>query len=327
MAIGTQSTFVLYDEQFWGGFWEKISQMIDGFNQASANSIRMIRQDLKGEYDRESFIQRLAGLDQRRDPTATGPITPLSMSQDERIGVKLNRRIGPVEDTLDRWLKIGDSPETMSFIIGQMAAEEAAASMLNRGLIAVTTAIAGVAALNFDATAETTKTLKAQWLHRASALLGDRATSLVAWVMHSKPWFDMGEDQLTSNVTGIANVVIYGGTPGTLGLPVLVTDSPSLVNAGSTPTYETLGLVSDAVVVTESQERQLASETKTGGENLTISWQAEYAFNVRPKGFKWDIASGGPNPTDAALGTTTNWDQVVTDIKDCAGVRVLTEGS
>jgi hypothetical protein len=41
------------------------------------------------------------------------------------------------------------------------------------------------------------------------------------------------------------------------------------------------------------------------------------------KGFKWDVANGGANSTDTALGTTTNRDKAMAEDKNLAGVRIV----
>jgi hypothetical protein len=41
------------------------------------------------------------------------------------------------------------------------------------------------------------------------------------------------------------------------------------------------------------------------------------------KGYTWDEASGGKSPSDAALGTGANWDQVATSDKHTAGVITI----
>jgi len=62
-----------------------------------------------------------------------------------------------------------------------------------------------------------------------------------------------------------------------------------------------------------------------GLENLARIWQSEYAYNITIKGKKWDITNGALNPSDAALGTTTNWDTVASDDKNTAGVRLVSQ--
>jgi hypothetical protein len=126
-------------------------------------------------------------------------------------------------------------------------------------------------------------------------------------------------------VVNVADRVIYEASPVTLNRPVIVSDISSLINevSGSTTTYNVLGLTTNGVVVTESEQSEVISEVVTGLENLVLRLQGEYAVNVGCKGYKWDTTGGGVNPTTASLGTTTNWDQVMTSIKDLAGVRCL----
>ena len=92
---------------------------------------------------------------------------------------------------------------------------------------------------------------------------------------------------------------------------------------GSTVTYNVLGLVGDAVVATESEEREVVSEVITGKENLLFRVQGEYAFNLECKGMAWDITNGGANPADTAIATSTNWDKKATSDKDLPGVRIV----
>ena len=145
--------------------------------------------------------------------------------------------------------------------------------------------------------------------------------------MHSKAYFDLVKEQISANITNVADRVIYGGTPATLNRPVIISDVPALTdaNGSATDTYNTLGLVADGVVISESEQSDIISEIVTGLENLVFRIQGEYAFNVKCKGFKWDVTNGGANPTDTALGTTTNWDKAATDNKDLAGVRIVTQ--
>jgi hypothetical protein len=163
---------------------------------------------------------------------------------------------------------------------------------------------------------------------RTLAKFGDMAGDIVCWIGHSKPYYDILNGMISDKVTGLADLVtIQGGIPATLGRAFVITDAPALTdaNGSAADTYNTLGLVSGAVVVTESEADSFATEIVTGLENLARRWQSEYGYNVECKGFKWDIANGGINPSDATLGTTTNWDQVAYDDKLTAGVRLVTQ--
>jgi hypothetical protein len=84
-----------------------------------------------------------------------------------------------------------------------------------------------------------------------------------------------------------------------------------------------LGLTEDACTISESEERNIVSELVTGKENLIMRIQGEYAFNVNVKGCAWDLTNGGTNPSATALATSSNWDQVVSDVKSLGGIRIL----
>ncbi|HSH64442.1 MAG TPA: major capsid protein, partial [Bacteroidia bacterium] len=70
-------------------------------------------------YEKESFFTEIANLVTRRDISSVSAATALKAAQSERIGVKLNRKIGPVDNTLDMFRKIAADDKLASFIIGK----------------------------------------------------------------------------------------------------------------------------------------------------------------------------------------------------------------
>jgi hypothetical protein len=325
MAIGTLSDFKIYNEEFFGGFNEVVQQNSGIFNGVSSNTMRLVPKMLKGEFERESFFKAVETLVSHRDPTSTSTVTPQKLEQGEMVGVKLNRKIGPAEQTMDAFKKIQIDPREFSFVLGQQAGEEALRDYVNTGALAVSTAIATRSDLVTSALTESVKKLRAEYLIRAMAKMGDRSQRVRAWVMHSKPWFDLMEGQVADKVTNIADVVIYGGAPGTLGRPVIVTDSPYLINNdsdGDPENYMVLGLTEDAVVMNQSEEETILSDTVLGKENIIMQYQGEYAYNLRVKGFAYD---GSANPNDSALGNPVSWNYLMHDVKLGPGVLLLVE--
>jgi len=324
MAAGVSTTnWKVYEEQFWGGFTEVQEQNIRAFDAASAGAIRIVAARKRGNYEQESFLKKVSALVTRRDITSVSTAADTGLVTDELVRVKINRKIGPVAETLDAWRKIGQDPATMSFLLGQQAAPDIQADYLNSAIRAVRAAITAVTALNFDGTAGV---LSFASLIAGLALFGDKATSIVCWLMHSKPFFDLFSDGITNyKIDTVGGFMLVTGTPVSLGRPIVVTDSAALITTGSPNQYHTLGLVADAVTVTESEERVIESDLVTGLENLVMRVQGEYAFNVGVKGAQWDMTAGGVNPTDAALVTSTNWDKVATDNKSCAGIRIYSD--
>lgn len=324
MAIGKASDFKIYEPQYYGGAWEGISQIVDAFNAASRNALRLVPRSVIGQYEKESFWKSISGLIAHRDTTSVAGVTDGKLEQDENVSVKVARKIGPIAQTLDAWRKIGSNPQEMSFQLGRMIAAEKAKDYINSGILAAETAISGVAALNFDATGGSTKTLTHGHLVSGMAKLGDYAQRIVCWVMHSKPFFDLMQQAITDKVFEVAGATIIGGNVASLGRPTIVIDSPALwdLNGSATDTYNVLGLVENAAIVTESETEELVSEVVTGLENLVFRVQGEYAFNLAVQGFSWDVTNGGANPVDATLGTSSNWDSNVSSAKLQAGVRI-----
>lgn len=327
MATSILTDFKLHDAQFQAGMWEGITQFVNAFNGASANTIRLVTQGLQGQYAKESFFQNISDAISRRDVTSVSDATAKKLTQEETISVKVNRKIGPVELTLDSIRKIAKDQQEISFILGQMIGELKAKDMLNTGVLSVEAALQGQTDLVFDATGQSTKTLTTAYLVSGMAKMGDMSERVKAWVMHSKPYFDLVNEQIGAKIVNVADRVIYGGTPATLNRPVIIADIPALhdANGSATDTYNVLGLVSDGVVLTESEPTDMVDEIVSGKENLIFRMQGEYAYNIGCKGFKWDTQNGGANPTDGALGTTTNWDKVMASVKDLAGVRIVVQ--
>lgn len=323
MAIGKASDFQIYHDEFYGGFVETIQQNVNAFNEASEGTIRLIAQEHEGDYQKEAFFDVISSLVSRRDTTSVSAATDLAMTSDEFVGVKCNRKIGPVAQTIDAWRKIAKDPRLMSFIIGQQSAKAVAQEYLNRGLAACEAKLDSVAALEHDAT---DGTLASTDLATALKKAGDAAGGIVLWVMHSAPYFDLLGNQIAAAIYRANGVRIMDGVPATLGRPVLITDSTSLVESGGVSTgvdaYSTLGLYRDAIIVQESERPETVLDLVTGLENLVYRFQGEYAFTLGLRGCTWDVTNGGANPANAAVATATNWDTQIADNKLLPGIIV-----
>lgn len=328
MAISLSSDFKVYDEQFQGAFVETIMQNVDAFNAASAGALVMNTRSLLGHYEKEAFFDEIvAAAIARRDTTASGAITATKLTQDEFIGVKLNRRNGPFEVSIDSMRKIGkDASREFSRVIGAQTAKAMPQEMIARVLAAIEAKLDSVAALKEDDTAAIITT---NGLVDAVSKFGDAYGDLALIVMHSKPYFDLVKDQITNAIYRANGVRIMEGIPATLGLPVLVTDSASLKETSGVSSgvdaYSTLVLAQRAAVVDISETPIAALEGPlTGNEQLYYRWQAEYAYNLKLRGCQWDVTNGGANPANAAVATATNWDTVVADNKLLPGAILKT---
>jgi hypothetical protein len=325
MAIGKASDFKIYQEQVHGGFVETIQQFVEGFNTASGGAIRLIDSLHRGDYYQESFFDVIGSLVSRRDTTSVSAATDLAPTSDDFIGVKRNYKVGPVANTLDAWRKLGEDQEMLSFVVGQQIAKAVPQAMLEAALMSLEAKLDSVAALEEDDTAATITT---EGLVDAMAKQGDAAQNIACIVMHSKVYYDLLKDQITDAVYRANGLSIMEGTPATLGRPVLVTDSSSLVEvdgvSAGIDAYSSLLLFSNAATIKVSEPPTVVTELVTGLENLVYRMQGEGAYTVSLRGCQWDTANGGANPTDAALATATNWDTVVASNKLLPGAILKT---
>jgi hypothetical protein len=329
MATGTASNFKIYNEYTHSGMVETLVQMSAAFNAASRGAIKLTSVSRRGDYDYESFFANTANLVTRRVNTgsaALASVTDLALAQAEQVGVKLNRKIGPVANTLDSFKKIQHGPfneNALDFAIGVQAAKGMQIEQLNTALLSLRTALNNQATNLY--TVPSNGTLGTSGLVSGLAKYGDAADRIVVWIMHSKPYYDLVQNQITANIDGVSNFNVGSATPITLNRPVLVTDSSALAVTGGSPSvtnYYSFGLTAAALEVEDSEETTIARDIITGLENLIVRMQGEYAYNLKMKGFTWDVAGGCANPSESAIGTATNWDPVMGSYKDFAGVVI-----
>lgn len=325
MADYLASAFKIYQEYLKSRAAETLQQQADVFNAATNNALVMSTAVKPGDYEYESFFKDVAGLVSRRDNTSTAAATKLSMNQDEFIRVKLSRKIGPVDMSRDAFRKwMGAFSETeFSGLLGQQIAVGQQLDMVNTALLAARAALVNTNSGALLNTISSNGTITTTGLVDTLSKMGDRADRVVCWLMHSKPYFDLTKQQITSNITGVSNFNVQTGTPVTLNRPVLVTDSASLKITSGSPAvndYYTLGLTAQGAMVEVTETNDVVVQDVTGLEVLMTRLQGEFAYNVGLKGFKYDVANGGANPSASAIGTGTNWDSVMNDVKSLAGV-------
>lgn len=328
MATSLPTDMKFRDPFIQAGYSDVIQQAVEKFNGGSNGTI-VLRSDRKpGDFDYAAIFANAGGLVSRQDQTSTSAATSTKMTQAEIASVKVNRKIGPVEWARSAFLKAGLDEEAIRVAAGEQAAKDVLADMLNNVIRAGRSALDNNPGSTF--TVASNGTLNTAGLVSGLALMGDQSDRVSAWVMHSKAFFDITGYQIdpASNGDTVAGNVVYSGIPGTLGRPIIVTDSDALVVTTGTGTaavtdYYTLGLTAGGLVVEDTEEEYVTLEGPiTGLEQLIYRMQGEFAYNLGVKGFTWDVTNGGKNPTDSAVGTGSNWDKVLNDDKSLAGVVI-----
>lgn len=334
-AAGTKSNFIINNPFVYSGYTEMLAQFSDAFNEQSNGAIVLTSQSRRGELESSTFFQNISGLVTRRDTTSVASVTDTRVPMAQIDMVKVDRKVGPVAHTYDSFRKIGivgNVPENhhssgideLDLVVGQQTAKATQVEQINTVLKALVTSLYKTTGLKW-VNKGSSHTLDTIDLVETLAKMGDRAANNVGlWVMHSREFYKLVGTQITGNLDGVTGFVVASGSPVTLNRPVLVIDSPSLiitdgVSAGVN-SYVTLGLCQGAAMAEDSEDMMLATQLISGNENLMVRIQGEYSYNVGVKGFTYNVAGGGVNPNDTAMGTAANWVQSYADVKDLGGV-------
>jgi hypothetical protein len=326
----TSSNFVIYQNEYFQGYTEILEQAAIEF-EATRGAINFSVRTLKGLLESASFFQSMGdGIVMDRDPDDVTAANWNSLSMSETKSVRVFKTLKQ-RKTLSAFRLLGEDPAIASFVIGQQDAKAVALSYLNSSLASLVGGIGSVGApLVYDATALTTKTLTPEQLVRMLEKMGDASGRIVCLVMHSKTAFDLLADAVTSQVSTVAGPAIFSATFGSLGLPVLVTDSPALALVDPDPVdpdptiYRVLALTEGAINVTEDSARDVLYRLDDSAKNLIMQMTTEFSYDVAVKGMEYTGASA---PGDSALINPSNYTYKYSDIKSGPGILGLFNGA
>ena len=317
------SNLQVFTRTAYSSFTEVLRQQVDLFNTATNGALILRSGTTTGDYEDQSFWQKLSGLVRRRDAYATGAVSPIALTQLLDTSVRVDAGTPPIQIDPHWFQRIESAPGEEGVIIGRQLAVDTLADMLNTGVSAVVAALGQVAAVVNDYSA--TGKLSLRVLNTSAAKFGDRASDLRVHIVHSTPMHDLYDTALANAERLFShdsvNVIQDG-----FGRRFVMTDAPGLFNATPTPDeYHTLTLAPGGLMIQRNNDFLDNLETSNGDESLRRTYQAQWSYNIAIRGFAWDKANGGKSPTDAELLTATNWDKTVTDNKDLAGVLTITQ--
>lgn len=315
------SQMEIFNKYYMPATIETLAQMVDKFNQASNGAILLTTDGFEGNFEMTSFFKNLSGARRRVNRLgANGAVTPTDLTQDKHVKVKVAGGFGPVryEPSQMTWLlkPTAEGIEVASRAFAELLLQD----QLDTALSSLVAAIGnqGVAAV-VDVSA--TKQVDLLTLNSAQALFGDHSQNIIAHVMDGTQHHNMIGQNLANkeSLFQAGNVRVVD----VLGRPAIVTDSKALFAAGATPKRRVLGLVYGGAVVNDGGDLISNIQTTNGNERIETTLQIDYTFGLGLKGYSWDVTNGGASPSDAALGTGTNWDKVETSIKHTAGVMAI----
>jgi len=309
----------VYSDEISGTTIETLDQMVEKFNQASGGTIVLTSQGFQGDYFKQSMFSSLHSAQRRVDRNAAqASASATDLAQIESVGVKVAGAFGPVrfEPSQLSWLL--KSPAQAIEAISLNLAESIMQDQLN------TVILAGVAAMENNASVvqddSASAAITQTTLNNAHAKFGDGSQNIMSHIMTGAAAHKLLGQALTNSAqlftAGNVRVIDI------LGKISVITDAPALYEAGTPNKSKILGLVSNGLVVNDGGDLITNIDTANGQTRIETTMQADYTFGANVKGYKYLVASGN-SPSDAVIGTGTNWPQYVTSIKHTAGVLAI----
>lgn len=316
MATTVNNDFIIYDVQVQTAYLERMQDVLDVFNGASNGAIILRSEAIDGDFT-ESAFYTVPGNVAHRNVNSTATVTGQKLGANDMVGVKTPWKYGPYETTEEAFKRRGRSPEEFSQLIGQHMADATMDYMIQAAFAALAAAIGANAAMSTTGSWETDGR---RVLTKGMRKFGDRFNRIAIFAMDSTVYFDLVDSAIGEKLFEEAGLIVYGGAPGTMGKPVLVSD---LV-----PEDMIFGLQQGAIQVVESQAPGVRSYDINTQENLAKGYRAEGTFNLEILGYSWD-KDGSPaapaNPNLAEIGTGANWVQYAASNKLTAGVLIEVE--
>ena len=324
MAITVTGDLKPYENFFRTGYMEALDYQADILNASSGGTILADVESTTGFKKNIAFWNRF-GTVSRRDITSNAAQTPETISRNERAEFKTFWKFGLIDF---QWtaFKTADAmtPEEVYMMIGRMLAERKMEFIVKRALSLSIGAISSGGVNTTKTYADSNFTVDR--IPEAQVLFGDRAGTLKALVMHSHVYFPMIKDQVLNYLYDSGSgLVIYGGSPATMGLPVIVTDNTELVNSDGT--YNTLLLSDAAVRINDNGTTSATAGEVRGFENIRSVFQAEGDIWNEVKGYEYTGTDIAANPTDANLADPDKWKKWTESYKETAGVLIVSKGS
>lgn len=316
------SDMKVYNDDIVGTTIELLGQKTDQFNAASGGAIVLSTASWRGDFSRESFFNQIASAKRRVDRyAAIASQAATALTQGEHVGVKVAGGFGPVlfEPAQMTWLN--EDPASAIRAISEGFSDALLADQLNTAVGAAVAAVSGQTALVNDVSA--TVGLSLNVLNNSHAKFGDQSQLLITDIMTGAAYHTLVDKALTNaNQLFVAgNVMVVD----VLGKRYVISDIPALYEAGTPNKTKVLSVVANGIIVDNASDIISNIDTSNGNTRIQTTWQADYSFGLKLKGYSWDVANGGKSPLDAELFTATNWDKAVAENKHTLGTLAIAD--
>lgn len=316
------SDMKVYQDEIQTTTIELLGQKVNDFVSAAGGAFTIDVSGWRGDFSSESFFNQIAGAMRDVDRyAAIASVTPTDLTQGEVGGVKVAGGFGPVLFEPSQMTYLQESPDAAIMAISDGFANALLTKHINQGLAAGVAAVENQAALVNDVSASAGLTQSV--LNGSHALFGDMSAMLTTDFMTGAAYHKLIEKGLANGerLFEAGNVTVQS----ILGKRIVVTDAPSLYVAGTPNKFKVLSLTAGGIIVDNTGDLITNMETTNGNSRIQTTWQADFTYGVRVKGYKWDETNGGKSPTSAELATGTNWDLAMADTKHTAGTLAIAD--
>lgn len=304
-----------FDEFFMPAIFERVSQRLEVFNQASLGALTFTTEAIIGSFKHTSFYATLEAAARDVDQfKATNPaVAATDLTQKEHVEVKFKDAFGPIVYEPGQFSWLAKPTGEGIAVISQQFGDVMLKRMINKAVGAAVAAVGNNPAAFKDVSA--TGGVNYIGLNDSHALFGDHSGDLVVQVMDGKTAHQL----IGQNLANAANLYDYAGVRvlDILGKRSVVTDAPALRTTGKN---SVLTLSTDAVRMHSQGDLNTKIVPVVLKERLEEVFQSEYTTSMSLKGYSWDTATGGKSPDTAALSTGANWDMIEASVKHTAGV-------
>lgn len=316
------SNMQVYNDEIVGTTIELLGQKTDLFNANSGGAIVLSSAGFRGDFSRESFFNQIASAMRRVDRyAANGAQAATALTQGELVGVKVAGGFGPVIFEPSQMTYLQEDPASAIRAISEGFSDALLADQLNTAIAAAVAAVSGNAALVTDVSASAG--LSQSLLNNSHAKFGDQSQLLVTDVMTGAAYHKLIGEAITNSgqLFQAGNVTVVS----ILGKRIIVTDSPSLYLAGTPNKSYVLSLAASGIIVDNTSDIIANMSTDNGKQRIETTWQSDYTFGLKLKGYSWDMVNGGKSPTNAEIATASNWDKAVTENKHTLGTLAIAD--
>jgi hypothetical protein len=289
--------------------------------------------NVEGQYIQRPVFKRMgSSLVTRRDLTSTSAVTPLELLGDNEIGVKVHRKIGPVDITVDAARLSRATPEEISAELGKQFGEELALNAQETFLNALNGIADGMTSTAHTSTvwaAAIRTNLSPDVINGGLNKMGDKREAFrrgARMILRSESVQDLFVDSMGRSYDAVGGQSLNNGTlANSLGIPPVTVDSAALtVTDAGFDKYITLLVGPGALQVWWTLPMTIYPMFQViDTEQVINRWRADADFAIGTHGAKYDTANGGVNPTDGTLATGSNWDPVYSNHREVPIVKIV----